>query len=67
MHVDREQVLSSDALDQFACRLLAKVRSQYPQKPLGRPIGDLDDDVGANLLAWLFDAYDDALAEDGGG
>jgi len=66
MLVDRDQVLPSDALDQLACRLLAEVRSQYPQKPLGRPIGDLDDDVGANLLAWLFDAYDDALAEDGG-
>jgi hypothetical protein len=66
MPVDREHVLPSDALDQLACRLLAEVRSQYPQKPLGRPIGELGDDVGTNLLAWLFDAYDDALADDGG-
>ncbi|MGU3328117.1 hypothetical protein ACLBXB_14360 [Methylobacterium mesophilicum] len=64
MLVDRDQVLPSDALDQLACRLLAEVRSQYPQKPLGKSMGDLGDDVGTNLLAWLFDAYDDALTED---
>ncbi|MCJ2124483.1 hypothetical protein [Methylobacterium sp. J-077] len=63
MLVDREQVLPSDALDQLACRLLAEVRSQYPQKPLGKSIGDLGDDVGTNLPAWLLDAYDDAFAE----
>ncbi|TXM97797.1 hypothetical protein FV242_30580 [Methylobacterium sp. WL64] len=66
MLVDRDQVLPSDALDRLACRLLAEVRSQNPQKPQGGPIGDLGDDVGTNLLAWLFDAYDDALAKDGG-
>ncbi|MCJ2054972.1 hypothetical protein MKL09_00145 [Methylobacterium sp. J-048] len=65
MLVDREQVLPSDALDQLACRLLAEVRAQYPEMPLGRPMFDLGDDVGTNLLAWLLDAYDDALAEDG--
>lgn len=64
MLVDRDQVLPSDALDQLACRLLAEVRSQYPQKPPGKSMGDLGDDVGTNLLAWLFDAYDDALTED---
>ena len=66
MLVDRERTLPDDALDHLARRLLAEVRSQYPQKPLGRPIGNLDDDVGTNLLAWLLDAYDDALAEDEG-
>jgi ABC-type sulfate/molybdate transport systems ATPase subunit len=55
-----------DALEQLACRLLAEARSQSPQKLLDRPIGDLDDDVGTNLLTWLLDAYDDALAEDSG-
>ncbi|MGU3284441.1 hypothetical protein [Methylobacterium mesophilicum] len=64
MLVDRDQVLPSDALDQLACRLLTEVRSQYPQKPLGKSMGDLGDDVGTNLLAWLFDAYDDVLTED---
>lgn len=66
MPFDRQQVLPSDALDQLAGRLLAEVRAQHPQKPLGKPIGNLGDDVGANLLAWLLDVYDDALAEDGG-
>jgi hypothetical protein len=65
MPAERDQVLPSDALDRLACRLLAEVRSQYPQKPLNKPIGELGDDVGTNLLAWLFDAYDDAMAEDG--
>ena len=55
-----------DALEQLACRLLAEARSQSSQKLLDRPIGDLDDDVGTNLLTWLLDAYDDALAEDSG-
>lgn len=65
MPAERDQVLPTDALDRLACRLLAEVRSQYPQKPLCSPIGAMDDDVGTNLLAWLFDAYDDAMAEDG--
>ncbi|MHC2106436.1 hypothetical protein [Methylobacterium sp. CM6246] len=65
MPVDREQVLPGDALDQLACKLLAEARVPHSQKPLGRPIGDLGDDVGTNLLAWLLDAYDDALGEDG--
>lgn len=65
MPVDRERVLPSDALDQLACRLLAEARAQHPQKPLGRPIGDLGCDGGTNLLAWLLDAYDNALADDG--
>jgi hypothetical protein len=63
---DRENVLPSDALDQLARTLLADAWVQHPQKPLGRPIGELGDDVGTNLLAWLFDAYDDTLADDGG-
>lgn len=66
MLVERDQVLPSDAVDQLACRLLADAREQYPQKPLGRPLGDLGDDVGTNLLVWLLAVYDDALAEDGG-
>jgi hypothetical protein len=64
MPVDRDRVLPSDALDQLARTLLADARVQHPRKPLGRPIGDLGDDVGANLLAWLLDTYDDALADD---
>ena len=64
MPFDRQQVLAGDALDQLASRLLAEARAQNPQKPLGRPIGDLGDDVGTNLLAWLLDAYNDALADD---
>lgn len=64
MPAERDQVLPSNVLDQLAFRLLAEARAQQPQKPLGRPIGDLGDDVGTNLLAWLLDAYDDALAED---
>ena len=64
MPADQILVLPGDALDQLACKLLAEVRSQHPQKPLDRLIGDLGDDVGANLLAWLLDAYDDALAHD---
>jgi hypothetical protein len=59
-------VLLGDALEQLACRLLAEARSQSPQKLFEKPIGDLDDDVGTNLLTWLLDAYDDALAEDSG-
>jgi hypothetical protein len=66
MPVDQTPVLLGDALDQLASRLLAEVRSQHPQKPLGRPIGDLGDDVGTNLLTWLLDAYDEALTEDSG-
>ena len=66
MQADREQVLPGDALDQLACKLLAEARAQCPRKPLEWPVGDLGDDVGTNLLAWLLDAYDDALAGDGG-
>ena len=66
MPVDQMLVLPSDALDRLARELLAAVRGQHPQKPLGRPISDLGDDVGTNLLAWLLDAYDDALGEDDG-
>ncbi|MCJ2092085.1 MULTISPECIES: hypothetical protein [unclassified Methylobacterium] len=66
MPVDRDRVLPSDALDQLARALLAEARSQCPQKLLSGPIGDLGDDVGTNLLAWLLDAYDDALADDSG-
>ncbi|KNY21764.1 hypothetical protein [Methylobacterium sp. ARG-1] len=66
MPVERDQMLSGDALDRLACRLLAEVRSQYPQKPLSKPICELGDDVGTNLLAWLFDTNDDALTDDGG-
>ena len=62
MPVDQMLTLSGDALDHLASKLLAEVRSQYPQKPFGRPVGDLGDDVGTNLLVWLLDAYDDALA-----
>ena len=65
MPFDRQQVLPSDALDQLACRLLAEARAQHPQKPLGKPIVDLGDDVGTNLLAWLLDIYDDALPRTG--
>ena len=64
MLVDREQALPDDASDQMARKLLIEVRSQYTQKLLGRPICDLDNDLSTNLLAWLLDAYDDALAED---
>ncbi len=63
MPVDQMLALPGDALDQLAGKLLAEVRSHYPRKPLGRPI-DAADDVGTNLLAWLLDAYDDALADD---
>ena len=66
MLVDRKRALPDDALDHLARRLLAEVRAQHPQKPLGRSIGDRGDDIGTNLLAWLLDAYDDALAEDNG-
>lgn len=65
MRVDRDRVLPNDALDQLARTLLADARVQHPQKPLDRLIGDLGDDVGTNLLAWLLDAYDDALGGDG--
>lgn len=64
MLIEREQKLPHDALDQLARRLLADARSQYPQKPLGTPLGGLGDDVGTNLLAWLLDTYDDTLTED---
>ena len=64
MLVDREQALPNDALDQIARKLLIEARSQYTQKLLARPIGGRGDDIGTNLLAWLLDAYDDALAED---
>lgn len=66
MLVDRGRALPDDALDRLARRLLAEVRSQHPQKPLGRPLCALGDDVGTDLLAWLLDAYDDALTEDDG-
>ncbi|WP_267361619.1 MULTISPECIES: hypothetical protein [unclassified Methylobacterium] len=66
MPFNRQQVLPSDALDRLACRLLAEARAQHPQKPLGKLIVDLGDDVSTNLLAWLLDIHDDALAEDGG-
>jgi len=64
MLVNRERVLPDDALDRLARELYAEVRLQSPQKPLESLTGNLGDDVGTNLLAWLFDAYDDALAED---
>lgn len=66
MPVDRERVLPEDALDRLARELYANVRLQGPQKPLGTAPGTLGDDVGTNLLAWLFDAYDDALPGDDG-
>ncbi|MCJ2101783.1 hypothetical protein [Methylobacterium sp. E-046] len=66
MLVDREQALPDDALDQMARKLLIEARSQYTQKLLSRHPGGLGDDTGTNLLAWLLDAYDDALAEDDG-
>ena len=65
MPVDREQVLPDDALERLARALYADVRLQYPQKPPGTVSGNHRDDVGTNLLAWLFDAYDDAFAGDG--
>ena len=64
MPVDQMLKLPGDALDQLAGKLLAEARLQQSPRPLSRPIDVDDDDVGANLLAWLLDAYQDALAED---
>ena len=66
MPVERGQVLSNNALNRLACRLLAEVRSHYAQKPLSKPICELGVDAGTNLPAWLFEAYDAALPDDGG-
>ena len=64
MPTDQMLALPGDALDQLAGKLLAEARLQDAPKPLSKPIDAADDDIGANLLAWLLDAYQDTLAED---
>ena len=64
MPVDQMLALPRDALGQLAGKLLAEARLQHSRRPLSRPIDVADDDVGANLLAWLLDVYQDTLSED---
>ena len=45
---------------------LEKPVLRHQEQTLGRPLADLGDDVGTNLLVWLLDAYDDALNGDDG-
>jgi hypothetical protein len=59
MPVERERVLSEDALDRLARELFAEVRAQHPEKPLGKPTDDVTSGIGADLLEWLLDASDD--------
>ena len=40
MPVERERVLSDDALDRLARELFAQVRAQHLEKPPGKPGGD---------------------------
>ncbi|QEE38964.1 MULTISPECIES: hypothetical protein [unclassified Methylobacterium] len=66
MPIDPMLVPPGDALDQLARKLLVEVRLQNPKTLVGKPIDGFGDDVGTNLLAWLFDAFDDALGNDDG-